>query len=402
MVKETGFYDMLGVKSSASAEELKKAYRKLALKYHPDKNPTEGEKFKQISQAYEILSDTQKREVYDRGGEKAIKEGGTGGGGGFTSPMDIFDMFFGGGGRMHRERKGKNMVHTLSVSLEELYNGSTRKLCLQKNIICDRCEGRGGRKEAVEMCPCCQGTGVQVQFKILGSMLQQVSTICMACHGQGQRFSQKDKCKACGARKILRQKKSLEVHIDRGMKDGQKIIFHGEGDQEPGLEPGDVIIVLDQRTHPVFNREGEHLTMSMELQLVEALCGFRKPVQTLDNRTLLITSHPGEPIRPGSRKCIINEGMPLHRQPFEKGRLIIVFTVVFPEKNFLPLNNLKVLERYLPGRMEEEDSESMDDDLYIYADLEDCDLSRERRRHRVHDVEDEDFHSRGGIQCQTS
>ncbi|XP_061107542.1 dnaJ homolog subfamily A member 1-like [Conger conger] len=401
MVKETGFYDTLGVKPNATAEELKKAYRKLALKYHPDKNPTEGERFKQISQAYEVLSDTRKREVYDRGGEKAIKEGGTGGGGVFTSPMDIFDMFFGGGGRMQRERKGKNMVHTLSVSLEELYNGGTRKLSLQKNIICDRCQGRGGRKGAVEVCPCCQGTGVQVQLhQIMGNVVQQVSTLCMACHGQGQRISSKDKCKGCGARKILRQNKTLEVHIDRGMKDGQKIVFHAEGDQEPGLEPGDVIIVLDQKAHPTFTRKRENLIMSMELRLVEALCGFQKPVQTLDNRTLLITSHPGELIKPGTRKCVLNEGMPLHRRPFEKGRLIIVFTVVFPVENFLPLDKLKKLEHYLPGRAEDEDSESMDDDLYFYADLEDCELPR--KRHHFNGTEDADFHSGGAIQCQTS
>ncbi|XP_042560480.1 dnaJ homolog subfamily A member 1 [Clupea harengus] len=407
MVKETGFYEMLGVKPSATPEELKKAYRKLALKYHPDKNPTEGDKFKQISQAYEVLSDPQKREVYDRGGEQAIKDGGNGGGGGggFRSPMDIFDMFFGGGGRMHREKKGKNIVHQLTVSLEELYNGSTRKLAVQKNVICERCEGRGGRKGALEVCPSCRGTGVQMRLHQLGfGMVQQVSTMCGSCQGQGQRMSHRDRCKTCVGRKINRQKKILEVHIDKGMKDGQKIVFNGEGDQEPGLEPGDIIMVLDQREHGVFTRQGENLTMTMELQLVEALCGFQKPVQTLDNRTLMVTSHPGELIKPGDTKCVMNEGMPLYRRPFEKGRLVINFTVVFPEENFLPPNKLKELEHYLPGKDKPDEPDAMDDDLYIYADLEDCDPARERQhqRHIYYVEEDDDIYQGGGVQCQTS
>uniref|UniRef100_A0A8C9SZL4 DnaJ heat shock protein family (Hsp40) member A1 n=1 Tax=Scleropages formosus TaxID=113540 RepID=A0A8C9SZL4_SCLFO len=400
MVKETGFYDMLGVKPSATPDELKKAYRKLALKYHPDKNPTEGEKFKQISQAYEVLSDAQKREVYDRGGEKAIKEGGTGGGGGFSSPMDIFDMFF-GGGRMHRERKGKNLVHQLIVSLDELYNGATRKLIIQKNVICDRCQGRGGRRGAVETCPSCRGSGMQVRLRQIGpGLVQQISSICGGCQGQGQRISHRDRCKACGARKIVRQKKMLEVHIDKGMKDGQKIVFHGEGDQEPGLEPGDIIIVLDQKAHPVFTRQGENLFMTMDLQLVEALCGFQRPIQTMDNRTLLITSHPGDLIRPGERKCVLNEGMPLYRRPFDKGCLIILFSVVFPPENFVPLGKLKELEHYLPAREEPKEVEDMDDDLYFYADLEDCEPPCTRRY--FEELDEEDYHPGGGIQCQTS
>lgn len=172
MVRETKYYDILGVKPGCTQEDLKKAYRRLALKYHPDKNPNEGDKFKLISQAYEVLSDPEKKRIYDQGGEQALKEGGVSSGG-FSSPMDLFEMFFegtpfGGGGRRKRERRGKDVVHQLSVTLEELYKGSIRKLALQKNVVCDKCEGRGGKKGAYVSCSNCRGSGMQVQVQQLG------------------------------------------------------------------------------------------------------------------------------------------------------------------------------------------------------------------------------------------
>uniref|UniRef100_A0A8C5PGE6 Uncharacterized protein n=1 Tax=Leptobrachium leishanense TaxID=445787 RepID=A0A8C5PGE6_9ANUR len=373
MVIETGYYDILGVKPNATQDELKKAYRKLALKYHPDKNPNE------------VLSDAKKRDLYDKGG--------------FGSPMDIFDMFFGGGGRMQRERRGKNVVHQLSVSLEDLYNGATRKLALQKNAICDKCEGRGGKKGTVECCPNCRGTGMQIRIHQIGpGMVQQIQSVCPECQGHGERINPKDRCKSCVGRKIIREKKILEVHIDKGMKDGQKITFAGEGDQEPGLEPGDIIIVLDQKDNGVFTRRGEDLLMHMEIVLVEALCGFQKPIVTLDSRTIVITSHPGQIVKHGDIKCVLNEGMPIYRRPCEKGRLIIEFQVNFPSNGFLSPDKLPMLEKLLPARKAIEETEDMEQ-----AELMDFDPSQQRQNHYNREAyHDDDDHPRGGVQCQTS
>ncbi|KAM8960337.1 dnaJ homolog subfamily A member 4-like isoform 1-T1 [Pelodytes ibericus] len=396
MVKETGYYDTLGVKPTATPDEIKKAYRKLALKYHPDKNPSEGEKFKLISQAYEVLSDLKKRDIYDQGGEQAIKEGGMSGGN-FSSPMDIFDMFFGGGGRMNREKRGKNVVHQLSISLEDLYNGTTRKLALQKNVICDKCEGHGGKKGASEKCVTCKGRGIQVIVQQLApGMVQQIQTMCSDCRGEGVRINPKDRCKQCNGNKVVRDKKVLEVHIKKGMKDGQKIVFHGEGDQEPGLEPGDVVIVLDQRDHEVFQRQDDNLIMKLEIHLVEALCGFQKTINTMDGRILLIKSSPGDVIKHGHVKCVQNEGMPLQRDPFEKGLLIIQFVVNFPNNHWLPINKLPLLETLLPPRQEIMVTDDMD-----IVELTEFDI-REQSRHYSGEAYHEDERPRGGVQCQTS
>merc|ERR1719339_631072 len=220
------------------------------MKYHPDKNPEAGDKFKEISMAYEVLSNPEKRKLYDQAGEQGIKEGGSGGGGGMN-PMDIFDMFFGGGGgdpfgrggsfgRQRGPRRTKNLVHQLSVSLEDMYNGTVRKLALQKNVICDGCEGIGGKPGAVQKCPNCRGTGMQVRIQQLGpGMMQQIQSMCGECHGEG------------------------------------------EGDQEPGLEPGDIIIVLDEKAHALFKRNGQDLIMKMDISLTEALTGLKKAVKTL-------------------------------------------------------------------------------------------------------------------------
>merc|ERR1719323_914929 len=166
--------------------------------------------------AYEVLSNPEKRKLYDQAGEQGIKEGGSGGGGGMN-PMDIFDMFFGGGGggdpfgrgRQRGPRRTKNLVHQLSVSLEDMYNGTVRKLALQKNVICDGCEGIGGKPGAVQKCPNCRGTGMQVRIQQLGpGMMQQIQSMCGECHGEGERVDPKLRCKKCNGRKVNRKGRS--------------------------------------------------------------------------------------------------------------------------------------------------------------------------------------------------
>ena len=148
--------------------------------------------------------------------------------------------------------------------------------------------------------------------------------------------------------KVNRERKILEVAVDKGMEDGQKITFSGEGDQEPGLEPGDIIIVLDEKEHPVFKRNGIDLIMKCDISLTEALCGFKKVIQTLDNRSLVIQTIPGEVIKNSDIKCVFGEGMPTYRNPFEKGKLIIQFVVDFPER--LDPVVAQKLEKILPRR----------------------------------------------------
>lgn len=350
MVRDSKLYDILGVAPDVSEGDLKKAYRKLALQFHPDKNPDAGDKFKEITAAYDILSDPKKREMYDQYGEKGLSEGGPGG------AEDLFSAFFGGGffggggGQRNREKRGKDVVHHLKVSLEDLYNGKTSKLALQKTVLCSGCEGVGGKKGSSKTCEACHGNGVTIRLRQIGpGMMQQVQAVCQECGGEGEIVKEKDRCKQCKGKKTESQRKVLEVHIDKGMKSGQRVTFAGEGDQTPNVTPGDVVIILEEREHATFTRRDRDLQMEQKISLSTALTGGQFVVTHLDGRKLLIKINPGEVITPGDVKVIPGEGMPTYKNPFDKGNLFITFSIIFPPPNWLPNDKLAELKRLLPS-----------------------------------------------------
>jgi DnaJ family protein A protein 2 len=184
-----------------------------------------------LQKAYEVLSDENKRAIYDEQGEEGLENGGGGGGG---NPMDIFDVLSGRAGRGgdNGKRKGEEVVFPLKVSLEDLYNGMTKKLRLTKNVICDGCAGKGGKADSVQKCNTCKGRGVRMVVRQLGpGMIQQMQTQCGDCNGEGSVIDEKDKCKKCRGNKTVKEKKTLEVFISRGSTHGEKIVFRGEADE---------------------------------------------------------------------------------------------------------------------------------------------------------------------------
>uniref|UniRef100_A0A0D6R2S6 J domain-containing protein n=1 Tax=Araucaria cunninghamii TaxID=56994 RepID=A0A0D6R2S6_ARACU len=407
----TKYYDILGVSKSATSDELKKAYRKAAIKNHPDKGG-DPEKFKELAQAYEVLSDPEKREIYDQYGEDALKEG-MGGGAASHNPFDIFESFFGGspfgsfgGGssRGRRQKQGEDVVHPLKVTLEDLYNSISKKLSLSRNIICPKCKGKGSKTGVSSSCPGCQGSGMRVSIRQLGpGMIQQMQHVCNDCRGSGETISDKDKCVQCKGNKVIQDKKVLEVHVEKGMQHGQKIVFQGEADQAPDTITGDIVFVLQLKEHPKFKRKGDDLYMEHSLTLTEALCGFQFPLTHLDGRQLLIKSSPGEIVKPGQYKAINDEGMPQYQRPFMKGRLYIHFNVDFPETGSLSPEQCKALESILPPRPASYMTE-MELDECEETTLHDVNIEDEMRRKKLQQQQEayeEDDEPSGGhrVQC---
>ncbi|CAO3675290.1 hypothetical protein G6F56_008285 [Rhizopus delemar] len=318
--------------------------------------------------------------------------GGGGGAGGF---------FGGGGGRRGPQgpRRGKDMMHQLKVSLEDLYLGKTSKLALQKNLLCNKCDGKGGKEGAVQSCRGCNGQGIRIMMRQMGPMIQQVQQACPDCRGTGEVINEKDRCKQCLGKKIMSDRKILEVHIERGMRDGQKITFSGEGDQAPGIVPGDIIIVLDEKAHPHFTRKGDDLIYEAKIDLLTALAGGQFAIPHLDDRVLMVSVLPGEAIQPDMVKVIPSEGMPMHRID-SRGHLFVKFTVEFPESNWADENTIKKLESILPARPSLPTFGSKHIDEVVLADAEGYQGRNNGSHSAYHEDEDEDDQQGGpGVQC---
>ncbi|KAK4628936.1 Mitochondrial protein import protein mas5 [Fulvia fulva] len=423
MVKESKFYDILGVSPDASESQLKTAYRKGALKHHPDKNahdPAAAEKFKEISHAYETLSDPQKRQLYDQYGEEGLEQGGAGGAG--MNAEDLFAQFFGGGGggfggmfgggmggRDPGPKKARTIHHVHKVSLEDIYRGKVSKLALQKSVICSKCEGRGGKEGAVKTCAGCNGQGMKTMMRQMGPMIQRFQTVCPDCNGEGESIREKDKCKQCNGKKTVIERKVLHVHVDRGVQTGTKIDFRGEGDQMPGVQPGDVQFEIEQKPHPRFQRKGDDLFYHAEIDLLTALAGGAIFIEHLDERWLTVEIIPGEVISPGQIKVIRGQGMPSYRH-HDFGNLYVQFEVKFPERLSGPPDaegyptplqpqQIKALESVLPPRTPQNvpPPDAMTEDY----SLEKVDPMREgERANRATDDDDDEMHAGGErVQC---
>lgn len=309
----------------------------------------------------------------------------------------------GGRGGRRRPAKGEDTLHPLKVSLEDLFNGKTSKLQMRKNVICKKCSGQGGKSGAVVSCKTCSGRGVKVSIRQLGpGMVQQMQSVCPDCKGEGEMISEKDRCNTCEGKKTVQETKILEVPVDKGMKDGQRIPFRGEGDQAPGVEPGDVVIVLQQSEHDVFARKRDDLIMTHSVGITEALCGFQMVFQHLDGRDIVVTHLPGEVISPGAVKVVTGEGMPMFRNPYERGNLFIKFDVKFPENHFADEATIKKIEALLPPRPRIEIPEG---EMVEEVNMDDYVATRREeggsRAQAYQEDDDDDEGPRGGpgVQC---
>jgi len=285
------YYEVLGVDKGADEKEVKKAYRRIAMKYHPDRNPDApdaGEKFKEATEAYDVLMDSQKRAAYDRFGHAGVDPSMGGGGfsGGSFSDIfgDVFGDIFGGGGRGRGgPQRGSDLRYTLDISLEDAVRGTTVEIRVPALASCDTCDGSGARKgSTATTCGTCGGAG-QVRMQ---QGFFQVQQTCPSCRGRGRTIS--DPCPSCRGQGRIEKFKTLSVKVPPGVDTGDRIRLSGEGEAGPeGGPPGDLFVQMSVKQHPIFERDGKHLYCEVPITFVDAALGGDLEVPTLDGRVKL-------------------------------------------------------------------------------------------------------------------
>ncbi|MNH88350.1 Chaperone protein DnaJ [compost metagenome] len=333
------FYEILGVAKSADEKELKSAFRKMAMKYHPDKNPGDAEaekKFKELNEAYETLKDPQKRAAYDRYGHAAFEQGGMGGGGGFGGGAggfsDIFEDIFGemmGGGRARRSsggrERGADLRYNMEISLEEAFSGKTAQIRVPTSITCDVCTGSGAKPGTQpKTCGTCQGSG-----RVRASQgFFSVERTCPTCHGRGQTIT--DPCTKCHGQGRVTEERSLSVNIPAGIEDGTRIRLQGEGEAGTrGGPAGDLYIFLSVTPHEFFQRDGADLYCAVPISMTTAALGGTFDVGTLDGSKSRVSVPEGT--QAGKQFRLKGKGMPVLRSS-QTGDLYIQIGIETPQK----------------------------------------------------------------------
>ena len=353
MAEKRDYYEVLGVEKTASAEEIKKAYRKKAIQYHPDKNPGDKEaeeKFKEAAEAYEVLSDPQKRQRYDQFGMAGMQGAGGFSGGGmsmediFSHFGDIFEgagfdfgdigeMFMGGRGRSRspRVQRGSDMRVKVRLTLEEIAKGCEKKIKVRKLVACGDCHGTGSQDGTTETCPTCKGSGrvIRQQRGIFGMM--QVQADCDTCGGEGRII--KNKCPKCGGQGVVRDEEVITITIPAGVAGGMQLTVPGKGNAAPhGGVAGDLLVLIEEEEHKDFIRQESDLVYNLLLDMPTAVLGGQVQIPTLTG-DVKITITPGT--QPGKVLRMRGKGLPRidqYGRSYGTGDLLINVGVYIPEK----------------------------------------------------------------------
>lgn len=331
------YYEILGVSRNASEQEIKKAYRKQALKYHPDKNPNDKqaeEKFKMAAEAYEVLSNQEKRQIYNQYGHEGLKaQGGPSDfdPGVFRDFEDILGDFFGFGRRssryerQSRTRKGRDIEHIMDLTFEESFHGVQKECDVRRNSVCKDCQGRG-LKEGASMATCrqCGGSGQVVMQNGIFAM----SRTCPVCKGQGQTVNASDLCRRCDGTGLEETTGQLKVQIPPGVDTGMRLRVRGEGDAgQFGGPPGDLFLIFQVAPHDYFRREGDHLHAVLPIGFPTASLGATIPIHSMDQE-LELKIPAGT--QSGRTFVFPRQGFPVIGNPARRGDMIVTVNLVTP------------------------------------------------------------------------